>query len=226
MRLRNLVIACVAASLGVAAPAYGHGDPTGHYLETDSLYPSIAARGSQAIELQLLGVLQAVQRDGYPVKVAILGNESDVEENPGFYRQPQRYAELLATIGDKISVTWAHDWLLYPGLAIGATGSISGAAALLPRHCLAMWDAIQAGDVPRAQWLHFAVTDVCSQISRYNWPAGVKACINMQGRNVGPCRSPVQPRSRGAAGADRGRAEARRIDGPVQGGLAPPLRRR
>ena len=96
MRLRTLLIACVAASLGVAAPAYGHGDPTGHYLETDSLYPSIAARGSQAIELQLLGVLQAVRRDGYPVKVAILGADSDVEENPGFYRQPQRYAERLA----------------------------------------------------------------------------------------------------------------------------------
>lgn len=98
--------------------------------------------------------------------------------------------ELLDTIGDKISVTWAHDWLLYPGLAIGATGSISGAAALLPRHCLALWDAIHTGNVPRAQELHFAITDVCSQISRYNWPAGVKACINMQGRNVGPCRAP------------------------------------
>ena len=45
--------------------------------------PSIAARGSQAIELQLLGVLQAAQRDGYPVKVAIVGSETDVEENPG-----------------------------------------------------------------------------------------------------------------------------------------------
>ena len=94
--LRPLVIACVATSLGVAAPAWGHGDPTGHYLETDALYPSVALRGSQAVELQLLGVLQAVQRDGYPVKVAILGSESDVEENPGYYRQPQRYAERLA----------------------------------------------------------------------------------------------------------------------------------
>jgi 4-hydroxy-tetrahydrodipicolinate synthase len=98
--------------------------------------------------------------------------------------------ELLDTIGDKISVTWAHDWLLYPGLAIGATGSVSGAAALLPRHCLALWDAVQSGNVAYAQQLHFAITDVCSQISRYNWPAGVKACINMQGRDVGPCRAP------------------------------------
>ena len=98
MRPRTLLIACVAVSLGVAAPAYGHGDPTGHYLETDALYPSIAARGSQAIELQLLGVLQAAQRDGYPVKVAILGSETDVEENPAYYRRPQRYAERLAAV--------------------------------------------------------------------------------------------------------------------------------
>lgn len=97
---------------------------------------------------------------------------------------------LLDTIGDQISVTWAHDWLLYPGLAIGATGSVSGAAALLPRHSLELWNAVQSGNVAWAQKLHFAITDVCSQISRYNWPAGVKACVNLQGRNVGPCRAP------------------------------------
>jgi 4-hydroxy-tetrahydrodipicolinate synthase len=98
--------------------------------------------------------------------------------------------ELLQTVGDKISVTWAHDWLLYPGFAIGATGSISGAAAILPRHSLALWDALKRSDVPTAQKLHFAITDVCSQISRFNWPAGVKLAVNLQGRNVGPCRSP------------------------------------
>jgi 4-hydroxy-tetrahydrodipicolinate synthase len=98
--------------------------------------------------------------------------------------------ELLATIADRIAVTWAHDWLLYPGLALGAVGSISGAAAILPRHSLALWDALQRSDIPTAQKLHFAITDVCSQISRYNWPAGVKLAVNMQGRKVGPSRAP------------------------------------
>ena len=95
MRLRTLAIVCVAASLGAATPAAGHGDPTGHYLETDALYPSVADRASQAVELQLLGVLQAVQRDGYPVKVALVGGEDDVADTPGMFRQPQRYAERL-----------------------------------------------------------------------------------------------------------------------------------
>ncbi len=98
--------------------------------------------------------------------------------------------ELLETVGDKISVTWAHDWLLYPGLALGATGSISGAAAILPRHCIAMWDALQRGDLKTAQKLHFVVTDVTREISKFNWPAGTKLAINLQGRKVGPCRRP------------------------------------
>lgn len=98
--------------------------------------------------------------------------------------------ELLETISDKISVTWAHDWLLYPGLALGAKGSISGAAAILPRHSLALWDALQRSDIATAQKMHFAITDVCSQVSRYNWPAGVKLAVNLQGREVGPTRAP------------------------------------
>jgi dihydrodipicolinate synthase/N-acetylneuraminate lyase len=98
--------------------------------------------------------------------------------------------ELLDTIGDRISVTWAHDWLLFAGLAIGARGSISGAAALLPRHCLAMWNAIQSSNIARAQELNFVITDVCNQISKKNWVAGVKACMNLQGRAVGNCRGP------------------------------------
>ena len=128
MRLRSLVIACVAASLGAATPAYGHGDPTGHYLETDALYPSIAARGSQAVELQLLGVLQAAQRDGYPVKVAILGSEADVEENPGYYRQPQRYAERLAADLDVARPVTAPVLVVTPhGIGVAGRAMVRGA---------------------------------------------------------------------------------------------------
>lgn len=98
--------------------------------------------------------------------------------------------ELLESIGDRISVTWAHDWLLFPGLALGATGSISGAAAILPRHCIAMWDALQRGDLASARKLHFIISDVTREISKHNWPAGTKLAINLQGRKVGACRRP------------------------------------
>ena len=51
---------------------------------------------SQALELQLLGLLQAVQRDGYPIKVALVGGEDDLDRRRrGCSGSPQRYAEQL-----------------------------------------------------------------------------------------------------------------------------------
>ncbi|WP_180899682.1 dihydrodipicolinate synthase family protein [Martelella soudanensis] len=117
--------------------------------------------------------------------------------------------ELLDTVADKIAITWAHDWMLYPGLAVGAVGSVSGAAAVMPQHCLELWDAVQAGDLPRARRLNQAITDVSNQITTLNWPAGVKAAINLQGRKVGKCRAPFydvseEQRERIAAALKRG----------------------
>lgn len=98
--------------------------------------------------------------------------------------------ELLQTVGDRISVTWANDWLLWPGFAIGATGSISGAAAILPKHSIALWNATQKSDIETARRMHFHLTNVAKEISKHNWPAGVKLVVNLQGRKCGPCRRP------------------------------------
>lgn len=120
--------------------------------------------------------------------------------------------ELLENIGDKISVTWAHDWLLYPGLAIGATGSISGMAAILPKQTVRMWKAIQANDLRTAQRLHFVMTPVAREISKHNWPAGTKLAINLQGRKVGPCRSPFGPDTVPAEQAERIKAALKAVE--------------
>jgi hypothetical protein len=92
MRLAALLAVC---ALALPAAALAHGDAASHYLETGSLYPSFANRPSQAVELRLLGLLQASARAGYPLKVALVGATDDVPENPGMLRTPQRYAEYV-----------------------------------------------------------------------------------------------------------------------------------
>lgn len=101
---------------------------------------------------------------------------------------------LIRDLGDKIAVTWAHDWCLFPGLVIGAVGSISGASAILPKHTLVMFDAIQTGDLKTAQELHYVISAVADEISRSNWIGGVKWVVNQQGRQCGLCRRPfIEP---------------------------------
>lgn len=103
-------------------------------------------------------------------------------------------SELLDTVSDLISVTWAQDHLLFPGLALGATGSISGTGAMFPAESIAMLDAIKRNDFDEAQRIHFALAPVTRAVMNgQNWPAWVKAVAELQGRRVGPARLPFVP---------------------------------
>ncbi len=97
--------------VALAAPsgALAHGDPASHYLEAELLYPAFAGRPSQALELRLLGILQASERRGYPIKVALVATEGDLTDDPQMLRRPQRYAEFVtgelgSTLGGPVLV--------------------------------------------------------------------------------------------------------------------------
>lgn len=103
-------------------------------------------------------------------------------------------SELLDTVSDLISVTWAQDHLLYPGLAMGATGSISGTGAMFPEESIAMLEAIKRNDYDEARRIHFALAPLTRAVMNgKNWPAWVKAVAELQGRKVGPARLPFVP---------------------------------
>src|SRR4051812_36654423 len=96
MRAATL-IAVLAAALVAAAGALAHGDPSTHALEADSLYPAVAARPSQAVELRLIGLLRAAEQRGYPVKIALVATPDDLTDDPSMLHRPQEYAEFVET---------------------------------------------------------------------------------------------------------------------------------
>jgi hypothetical protein len=83
-----------AVALAAANAASAHGDPSTHMLETENLYPAVASRPSQALELRLIGVLRAAATRGYPVKIALIANADDLED-ASMLGRPQAYAEYL-----------------------------------------------------------------------------------------------------------------------------------
>src|SRR3954452_8672 len=97
MRPMRVFLIAALVLLGVPAGALAHGDASSHYLETSSFYPGFGARASQASELKLMGLLDAAKRAGYPIKLSIVGDESDVSDRPAMLRHPQRYAEFVVT---------------------------------------------------------------------------------------------------------------------------------
>src|SRR3954464_1859739 len=93
----RVLLAALLVLLCVPAGALAHGDASTHYLENGNFYPGFSTQPpSQAAELQLMGLLEAADKAGYPIKVSILGDESDVSDRPEMFKNPQRYAEIVA----------------------------------------------------------------------------------------------------------------------------------
>ena len=95
-----MVAVALATVLAVPAVALAHGDPTAHYLESDSLLTSYAAPPDQQVELRLRGVLDAAAARGYPIKVALFASENDTGGEPEPFAEPQVYAK---AIGQQLS---------------------------------------------------------------------------------------------------------------------------
>jgi 4-hydroxy-tetrahydrodipicolinate synthase len=85
------------------------------------------------------------------------------------------------------------DALLYPAFTLGAHGAISGLTAGLPGACVALWDAVQAGDHKTALDLHKRLNALWNVLSsRDNFQACTKYNQHKQGLGFYYPRSPMK----------------------------------
>ena len=103
----------------------------------------------------------------------------------------KRLADLLLLLGDRGVVMTAVDALLYPSFCLGAHGTIAAIVTAAPEICVALWDAMQAGDHPVALDLHHKLLRIWNAIVGDNLPANVKTALELQGRPAGWPRSPM-----------------------------------
>jgi hypothetical protein len=94
--LGRLLASARATLLAAPASTLAHGDPTAHYLETDSLLTSYAAPPDVPVELQLRGVLDAAAARGYPIKVVLFANENDTGGELDPLERTQDYANTVS----------------------------------------------------------------------------------------------------------------------------------
>ena len=116
-------------TVAAAGSARAHGDPASHYLETDLLYPSYAIQPSVRSQLRLLGLLQASERRGYPIKVALVAGAEDLVDDLTMLSHPQDYAEFVAAA---IPGERAAPILIVTPSGLGAAGAASVHGRLRP----------------------------------------------------------------------------------------------
>lgn len=114
-------------------------------------------------------------------------------------------ADLLVMARPQDVIFSAIDALLYPSFALGAAGTIAALPTAAPGACVALWDAVRAGDHARARDLHQRLLPLWNALVGDNLPACVRYAQSLQGcdpcvpRAPMPAASPDQQRAIAAA---------------------------
>ena len=92
---RTALIALVLAALAPAA-AFADGDPASDVLLAQDVYYPYAPKVSNPLKVALDGLAKRVRADGYPMKVALIEDPSDLGAYPNLFGDVQSYANLLS----------------------------------------------------------------------------------------------------------------------------------
>ena len=101
----------------VPATAFANGDPASDVLLQAKVYfPT--KRVSVAEATKLKNIVQAANVKGYPIRVALIHDESDLGTVPNLLNQPQKYSDFL---GPELQFAYKGDLLVVMPTGLGLT---------------------------------------------------------------------------------------------------------
>ncbi len=94
-------------------------------------------------------------------------------------------------IAGRVRILSAVDALLYPSFRLGSHGAVAAILTAAPEWCVALWDAVKAGDDALALKLHKNLLRLWNAIDAPNLPANVRAAMRLHHRDGGVPRPPM-----------------------------------
>jgi 4-hydroxy-2-oxoglutarate aldolase len=126
-------------------------------------------------------------------EVAVLSEHPNIigiKESSGVV---QRAAEILGSARSSFQLLVGSASMLFPSLAIGARGAILALGSAMPELCLAVFQAVQKGDLQRARELQKSIVPASRLIVSQCGIAGVKYSMDLGGYRGGLPRLPLLP---------------------------------
>jgi 4-hydroxy-tetrahydrodipicolinate synthase len=139
------------------------------------------------------------------VRLAELDNVIGIKDATG---NLVRGSELIARVGERITVLSGDDGTTFPLYAVGARGVISVVSNVAPRAMSDMWDAVKAGDWARAKQRHYELRVLNHLLFVEPSPAPAKAALALLGRCSTDVRLPLVSATAGLVDQLRGEMRA------------------
>jgi 4-hydroxy-tetrahydrodipicolinate synthase len=119
-----------------------------------------------------------------------------------------RGSELVAKVGDRMTILSGDDGTTFPLYAVGARGVISVVSNVAPRAMSDMWDAVRDGDWDRARKRHHELRVLSQLLFAEPSPAPTKAALALLGRCAAEVRLPLVAATPGLVEVLRGELKA------------------
>ena len=101
-------------------------------------------------------------------------------------------AETVRLVPDDFAVLTGNGALLCAAIAAGAKGGILAVGCVAAKLCIAIYDAIKAGDHDKAHVLQRKLTPLARAVTVKYGIGGLKAALDMIGLSGGPVRAPLE----------------------------------
>jgi 4-hydroxy-tetrahydrodipicolinate synthase len=102
-----------------------------------------------------------------------------------------RGSELIAKVGNRLTVLSGDDGTAFPLYACGSRGVISVVSNVAPREMADMWDAVKAGQWDKAKAIHYKLRVLNQMLFAEPSPAPTKAALSLLNRCSVDCRLPL-----------------------------------
>ena len=108
-----------------------------------------------------------------------------------------RGSELVAKVGDRLTILSGDDGTAFPLYACGARGVISVVSNVAPKLMSDMWDHVKAGNWAQAKHCHFELRVLNQMLFAEPSPAPTKAALSLLGKCSTEVRLPLVPATAG-----------------------------
>jgi 4-hydroxy-2-oxoglutarate aldolase len=138
------------------------------------------------------------QYTGVPIEVDVAARMSQHPNVAGMKDSSgnvDRIGAILAAVPETFRLLTGSSTSISSSMVMGAKGSILGLANFLPELCVALDEAITAGDAHKALELQRLLIPPTRRIVAAMGVAGVKYAMDKRGYYGGPVREPLQPLS-------------------------------
>jgi 4-hydroxy-2-oxoglutarate aldolase len=105
----------------------------------------------------------------------------------------ERLSQFAAVRPGQFHVLCGWGQVVYPALTSGASGAILAVANVVPEACVALYDAVRAGDHAEALALQRRLLPLAQLVTSVYGIAGLKTALELAGFHGGPVRPPLLP---------------------------------